>query len=123
MEGNKGKFIAGGSDSSIKSPLLKIESWAVRNIVVKMAIHGPSENGHVAEIYWRGKEENKFTESQKISVPVIADGKEHEYVFQVGGSFSWLMCGVIHQIRLDPVNSPAEIEISSIIIIPVSKTQ
>jgi len=98
-------FRSDGPDPYIIGPAEEFRAYAARHIVVNMTVW----SGSSASLYFVTEDASSFSESKRLSFPIIADGCPHEYTIEPGTHPEWR--GTIAGLRLDIDGAPAETEI------------
>ena len=94
-----------GKDPWFAFPL-EIDPWATTNIELQLALTPDDPKIHQAELnlYWATTEPPEFSETQKLSLPIRADGKPHPLLIDLMGNINWLSSGKVSALRLDPAD-------------------
>ena len=106
---------ADGNDPILASPPIDIPAIAIGEIQVVMRVSASQPTLH-GELYWLASGQTDFSPGLKSAFQVQADGEWHTYHIDLAKSGMLLMGDRITQIRLDPVDAPADIAIQSITI-------
>jgi hypothetical protein len=123
--GEAGKFRADSGEPAVVGPEMRLAAWAVARVRVRLELHplGPAPSPARVQLYWRGTRSPEFGESAKLTAPARLDGQVHEYVFAVDRDLAWLLTGDITQLRLDPLNGPAEASIELLAVEPLPSAE
>lgn len=73
-----------------------------------------------AQLFWRHRDDEPFTETKSLSIPLDRTPEWREYVVDLAASGSrgqWESDDTVFQVRLDPVNTPAEIELKELALV------
>ena len=94
-------FLTRNGDPIIASPKLKIKAADFKRLEVVLAASPSTTQNHtdIVEIFWK----TPFTSwnaNASLSLPLIADGQSHSYVFNLSKHHQWL--GNITGLRIDP---------------------
>ena len=94
-----------GKDPWFAFPL-RLDPFATPNIELQLALTPDDPKIHQAELnlYWSSTETPEFSETQKISLPVRADGKSQTLKINLAGNINWLEAKEIFALRLDPAD-------------------
>lgn len=104
---------AEGSDPYMASPPIDISSIAIGEIEITMLVRA-SEPKLKGAIYWLAEGQQDFSPALQASFAVQPDGKFHTYRVDVAETGMLAIGERIVQLRLDPVDAPAEIAIKSV---------
>ncbi len=88
-----------GTDPYLVRPMCRIDGNTVGRVHVRMAVDG----GSLAQFYWTTDKARAMSEARTARVKVTADGRMHDYSFEVGAHPSW-RGQIITAVRLDPTN-------------------
>lgn len=101
-----------GNDPYMASPRIYIGATDFPRIEIRMKISA----GNTADLYFITGSESIYDESKVLHFPIISDGQFHIYSLNMSTVKTW--SGEITQIRFDPTNSQADIEIDYIHFLP-----
>jgi len=101
-----------GDDPFMISPTIRLDASAFSHVEIRMKVSA----GNTADIYFITNSESGYDESKAIHYPITSDGQFHTYTFSMANVKKW--SGEITQIRFDPTNAQADIEIDYIHILP-----
>ena len=101
-----------GDDPFMVSPTISVNASAFSYIEIQMK----TSAGDTAGIYFSTNSESGYDESKALHYPITSDGQFHTYIFSMANVKKW--SGEITQIRFDPTNAQADIEINYIHILP-----
>ncbi len=106
---------ATGGDPYMGSPEIDIPTMAIGDIEITMRVRGsqPIMNG---ALYWLASGQQDFSPDLQKTFQVRADGEFHTYQVDVAQTEMLLLGDRIVQLRLDPVDAPAEIAIKAITV-------
>ncbi|NOY80760.1 MAG: hypothetical protein GXP31_07120 [Kiritimatiellaeota bacterium] len=88
-----------GPDPYLVRPMCRIDGNMIARIHVRMAVDG----GNRAQFYWTTAKAPAMSEARAAWVAVNADGRMHDYSFDVGAHPLW-RGQIITAVRLDPTN-------------------
>ncbi len=104
------KGTATGGDPSLERYDMCFQGDRNQTIVIR----AKAESGKMIALYWCSNDTNTMDETKSIHLPLIADGKFHDYVFKVGSDPDWIG-KTISGLRIDPTEGgpggPFEIEL------------
>jgi hypothetical protein len=104
-------FSTASHDPALSTTLDRIAAANWNRLVVRMKVSNSNSKEH-AQLFW-STVTSPVSETNSLSVPVIADGQFHDYVFDLKSRKNWRR--LITSLRFDPVNSAEKkIEIESI---------
>lgn len=102
---------ATGSDPSLGSPVLEIETKSLRSIQVTMSVRSQA-TAPTGALYWQTLDMDDFSPAALQTFPVIPDGATHTY--DVTLALDANSNKPLVRLRLDPIDSTGEIRIDSI---------
>jgi len=102
-----------GDDPYLGSPTISIDASTLPTIEIRMNISA----GNSAQIFFTTDLDSEFDEPKSLIFTPVADGSFHTYTLDMSSVDQWQ--GKITQIRLDPTDQPASIEIDYIRIVGV----
>lgn len=100
-----------GNDPFMVSPTISVDSAAYSHIEIRMKV----SDGNTAGIYFSTNSESGHDETKAVHFPITGDGQFHTYILDMSKVKKW--SGKITQIRFDPTNAQADIEIDYIHIL------
>ena len=100
-----------GDDPYLGSPAISIDASTLPAIEIRMNISA----GNSAQIFFTTDLDSEFDEPKSLIFTPVADGSFHTYTLDMSSVDQWQ--GKITQIRLDPTDQPASIEIDYIRIV------
>ena len=90
------------NDPAFACPV-RIDASAYTRAVIRMKLTGteddPGGRGPTAQLFWGGSEGGE-SEANSVSFTIMADGRFHEYVLDLGAVATWR--GSINRLRFDP---------------------
>jgi len=105
-------ILATGSDVQLQNLALEINPRSVSCLQVRMLIKRAS-NDLKAQVFWRSDNEG-FSKERSVLFNVISDAQEHVYVIPLASFPSWAWSEAITGLRVDLVDGPAEVIVTSI---------
>jgi len=85
--------------------MMDMDPLKITGIKLRMKITG----GKAGQIFWITEEEKNWSEERSKSFQLLPDGEFHEYEINLSKEKNWK--GRIRQMRFDPTNAPAEMEL------------
>ena len=101
-----------GDDPYMVSPTISVDASAFTHIEIRMNISA----GDTADLYFITNSESGYDESKVLHFPILDIGQFHTYILDMSKVKKW--SGDITQIRLDPTNTQADIEIDYVHTLP-----
>ncbi|MBI3742588.1 MAG: hypothetical protein HY257_12650 [Chloroflexi bacterium] len=101
------------NDSSMGSPPMNIPSLVIGDVEITLAIRADQPDVH-GKLYWLGALQQDFSPDLKETFSVPADGNFHTLRLDLAKNGKLLIQDRITQLRLDPVDVPADISLRSI---------
>lgn len=89
----------------VSFPGLLIDSEQRRFFELKMK----SDRGSTLKLYWATLDSIHFNNEKLVKIPLVSDGQFHLYRVDLGSVKGWK--GTVFQLLLDPVDTPAQVEI------------
>ena len=102
-------FDATGNDPILGSPLVNVRGARLGALQVKMRARADGTS-HTGQVYWRTRAMDDFSPALVSSFDVIADNALHKYEI----SLPVQRGDVIAQLRLDPIDAPAQIALDAV---------
>jgi hypothetical protein len=102
-----------GDDPNLGSPPLSIPAIAIGDIAITMRVRA-AQPQFQGTLFWMASGNDEFNPGQSQSFKVIADGEYHQYNVDIASKGQLLVGDEILQLRLDPVDGPAEVAIKSV---------
>jgi len=104
---------AEGNDSFLGGPAMDVLALSLGDIEITMRVRAdqPALQG---QVYWLVAGASDFSPELTVSFPVQADGEFHSYRVNLAATRMLSIGDRITQLRVDPVDAPAEIAIRSI---------
>lgn len=92
-----------GKTAKLISPRLNLPAMAYDIVRVRLSVSPAAADGKPVGIYlfWNSEGDLSYTPDRMLSLPVIADGATHEYVFHVSEHKSWLAANRIEHILIE----------------------
>ncbi|MDE3089678.1 MAG: hypothetical protein KGJ80_09910, partial [Chloroflexota bacterium] len=104
---------AQGTDPYMGGPPFNVLAIAVSNVEITLRARGDTPTMHGA-VYWLATDQPDFLPNLNAPFAVQADGEFHTYRIDIGGTGQLFVGDHITQLRLDPVDAPADIAIKTI---------
>ncbi len=102
-----------GTDPNLGSPPFTIPAIAIGDVSITMRVIADKAQME-GSLYWLASGNEEFNPGRAQSFKVFADGVYHQYDVDVAKKGQLLFGDQILQLRLDPVDGPAEISIKTI---------
>jgi|GEM_PF-5681204 len=118
VSGGPGVYRVTGPHPWFRSSRLGINPLLVKAIEARMKIR-PLGMTHYADLYWRTRGDFQYRENKKVSFELIPDGQTHVYSLPVADYAEWILSDTVMELRFDPTDGPAIVEVEDIVIIPV----
>ena len=94
------------------SPIISVDASAFSHIEVRMNVSA----GNTADLYFTTNSESGYDESMVLHFPIRVYRQFHTYILDMSAVKKW--SGEITQIRFDPTDTQATIEIDYIHLLP-----
>lgn len=104
-----------GNDPILASPPIDFPTIAIGEIQITMRVRAAQSALH-GELYWLASGQQDFFPALKLDLTVQADDEWHTYRVDIAKSGMLAIGDRIMRLRLDPVDTPAEIAIQSIAV-------
>ena len=92
-------FLTNSHDPALERSFQSTPAKKVSQVVVRMKV--PAATGGACQLFWSSG--GTPTEGTSLTLPLVADGQPHDYVFDVGKCRAWR--GRISRLRFDPCNA------------------
>ena len=96
-------FTTSSHDPAMSRTFPAIRAGKISQVIVRMQLSAAAAAVGDSQLFWSSGATP--TETMSLSLPLVADGKFHDYVFEVGKSRAWR--GRISYLRFDPCNAAA----------------
>lgn len=92
-----------GKTAKLVSPRLNVPAMAYDIVRVRLRVSPAATDGKPVGIYlfWNGTSDLSYGPERMLSLPVVADGSYHDYLFQVSEHKSWLAANRIEKILIE----------------------
>jgi hypothetical protein len=92
-----------GKTAQLVSPRLNLPAMSYDTVQVRMRImpQGKTKVPPAIYLFWNTREQLSFQPARMLSLPAVADGQVHEYVFHVSEHKSWLSANTIESIQIE----------------------
>jgi hypothetical protein len=84
-------------------PVMHLDATACARVKIRMADFGPSVTNSMLKIYWRRRDDAKFSESRNKATRIKNTGEWTDYTLDMSRHADWN--GDIVQIRIDPIGA------------------
>ena len=102
-----------GNGPILGSPTFDIPAMAIGEVRITMRVRSTASNLQ-GNVYWLATDQSDFFPGLNKSFVIQADGEWHTYSVDLAQTGALLIGDHITQLRIDPANAPAEIEIQKI---------
>jgi hypothetical protein len=99
-----------GRDPYMGSPQFAIDAQLFHTVTINMKVTKAVEG--IAQLFFGTVADNNYTEAKSLRFPIQADGEFHTYSLDMSQVQGWT--GIIKQLRFDPTDTQATIEIDYI---------
>lgn len=103
-----------GIDPYLVSPIFAVDAQTSHTVTIKMKVSAAIEG--IGQLFFITADDGNMSEAKSLRFPIQADGEFHEYKLHMSQVPGWK--GVIKQIRLDPTDTQAAVEIDYIWLQP-----
>lgn len=116
MDGDAFHWLAKGDDPWLVSPMLLLPEGGVDRMQIRMRVHNPDYpvDAGQGQLRWLGEGDLSFDEANCLTFAVRNEAKMCDYTLELSEHPNWPKGGGAVWLRLDPVNGPAEIELSGL---------
>jgi len=111
-------FACSHGDPALSVPLNRLQAGKYGTVSVRMKVENAQENPGQLQLFWSTSTQ-PITEASSAKVPLIADGKFHDYVLPVADNRRWR--GKVTGFRLDVGSQIGlEVAIDRVVVVPLS---
>lgn len=103
-----------GNDPYIASPTINVPTLAIGDIEIEMRVSADTLDAQNGQVYWLVAGASDFSPDFKVTFPVRPDGEFHTYRVNLATTGLLPIGNRITRLRLDPIESPAEIALRTI---------
>ncbi|HEX4334584.1 MAG TPA: glycosyltransferase [Polyangiaceae bacterium] len=115
-----------GSDPSLTSPLVSVETSRYRYVVLRLRSKATTPSAK-AQLYWKSGDGQPFTERAAVTFSIATDGFDRAYVVDLHRATTraeektreaWQRAGVVTRFRLDPLDHRGSFRVGPIVLLP-----
>jgi SAM-dependent methyltransferase len=110
-DGDGFRWRATGPDPWVVTPFLQ---RPLRALELELRIHAPgvAVDAGTGQVFWKGPDDETFTEANSVLFPVHNDGRVHRYRIELAGRPN--APAEVQWLRIDPVDGPCEVDLLSL---------